>query len=112
MGKLERGKQEVKKPVILGGKKHMEIKRSSGKKNALQISNGLWLAKARQYAVKHATSHGYVTSDDVLATIGVCQSPSVAGAIFKDSRFTKTGYTPSRRETTHGRDIAVWRLKK
>ena len=90
----------------------MDTKRSSGKKNAVQISNGLWLAKARQFAVKHAGKHGYVTSDDVLSYVGACQSPSVAGAIFKDSRFTKTGYTPSSRITTHGRDIAVWRLKR
>ena len=90
----------------------METKRSSGKKNALQIGNGLWLAKARQYAVTHAEKHGFVTSDDVLASVGICQSPSVAGAIFKDSRFAKTGYTPSRRVSTHGRDIAVWRLKR
>ena len=81
-------------------------------KTALQMSNIVWLSKARQYAVKHAENHGYVTSDDVLASVGACQSPSVAGAIFKDSRFTKTGYTPSRRLTTHGRDIAVWRLKR
>ena len=89
----------------------MSIK-SSGKKNALQISNGLWLAKARMCAVKHAENHGFVTSDDVLEYVGACQSPSVAGAIFKDSRFTKTGYTPSTRPTTHGRAIAVWRLKR
>ncbi len=94
-----------------GGTKNM-VKKNNSKKTALQISNNLWLAKARQYAARHATSHGFVTSDDVLASVGVCQSPSVAGAIFKDSRFTKTGYTPSRRITTHGRDIAVWRLKK
>jgi len=104
MVKLERGNQEVKKTRITGGKKSM--------KNALQISNGLWLAKARQCAVNHAGKHGYVTSDDVLESVGACQSPSVAGAIFKDSRFTKTGYTPSRRLTTHGRDIVVWRLKR
>ena len=90
----------------------MKIKRSSGKQSALQISHGVWLAKARQYAVKHAENHGFVTSDDVLETVGACQSPSVAGAIFRDSRFTKTGYTPSRRPTTHGREITVWRLKK
>ena len=90
----------------------MDTKRSIGKKNALQISNGLWLAKARMCAVKHAENHGFVTSDDVLEYVGTCQSPSVAGAIFKDGRFTKTGSTPSRRSTTHGREITVWRLKK
>jgi len=108
MDKLERGTSVVKKQ---GGSILMN-KKSSGKKNALQISNMLWLEKARQYAVNHAGKHGYVTSDDVLSYVGSCQSPSVAGAIFKDSRFAKTGYTPSRRATTHGRDIAVWRLKR
>ena len=81
-------------------------------KNAKQLSNRIWLAKARQYAVQYAEKHGFVTSDDVLEAVGsVADSPSVAGAIFKDSRFTKTGYRPSRRETTHGREIGIWRLR-
>ena len=113
MVKLERGKQEVTNTRIAGGTKQMGIKRSSGKKNALQISNGLWLAKAREYAVKHAERHGFVTSDDVLASVGVCKSPSVAGAIFKDTWiWAMVGYMPSSRLTTHGRNITVWRLKK
>ena len=86
--------------------------KSIGKKNALQLGNRVWLAKARQYALKHAQKHGFVTSDDVLEIVGACQSPSVAGAIFKDERFVKSGYRPSRRITTHGRDISIWRLKK
>ena len=85
--------------------------RPSGKKNALQLGHRVWLAKARQYAVKHADKHGFVTSDDVVDKIGACSSPSVAGAIFKDSRFTKSGYIPSRRKQTHAREITVWRLK-
>ena len=55
---------------------------SSGKKNALQISNQMWLARARSAAFKYAERHGFVTSDDVLEVVGACQSPSVAGAIF------------------------------
>ena len=86
--------------------------KSIGKKNALQLGNRVWLAKARQYALKHAQKHGCVTSDDVLDVVGSCNSPSVAGAIFRDGSFTKSGYAPSRRKTTHGRDISVWRLKK
>ena len=82
-------------------------------KNAKQLSNRVWLAKARQYAVTHAEKHGFVTSDDVLEVVGnVKDSPSVAGAIFKDSRFTKTGYRPSHRKTTHGREIGIWRLRQ
>ena len=88
------------------------MSKNIGKKNALELGHRVWLAKARQYAVKHADKHGFVTSDDVLEYVGTCQSPSVAGAIFKDGRFTKTGSTPSRRSTTHGREITVWRLKK
>ena len=84
---------------------------SSGKKNALQISNQMWLARARSAAFKYAERHGFVTSDDVLEVVGACQSPSVAGAIYKDERFVKSGYRPSRRLTTHGRDISIWRLK-
>ena len=87
------------------------MSKNIGKKNALELGHRVWLAKARQYAVKHADKHGFVTSDDVVEKIGACNSPSVAGAIFKDSRFTKSGYIPSRRKQTHAREITVWRLK-
>jgi len=91
----------------------MKKSRITGKKNARQVSNGLWLEKARQYAAMHASKHTFVTSDDVLAGVGKPQgTTSVAGAIFRNGRFTKVGYTPSSRVTTHGREISIWRLKR
>lgn len=85
--------------------------KSSGKKNARQVSNGLWLTKARQYATKHAKEHTYVTSDDVVAQVG---SPSghrnAAGSLFRNGQFTKVGEVASSRTTSHGKPIGIWRL--
>ena len=106
-GKVRKGISTLKEVTM----KKQNPSKTIGKKNALQLSHRIWLSKAREYAVKHADKHGFVTSDDVVERIGVCQSPSVAGAIFRDSRFTKSGYIPSRRKTTHAREITVWRLK-
>jgi hypothetical protein len=73
--------------------------------------NSIYLAKARQLAYKLAQDKGFVTSDDVVAVMGMPTSPSVIGGVFRDSRFTIVGYTPSTRKGTHGRKISVWRLK-
>ena len=106
-GKVRKGISALKEVTMKTQKRN----KTSGKKNALQLSHSIWLSKARQYAVTYADKHGFVTSDDVVEKIGACQSPSVAGAIFRDSRFTKSGYIPSRRKQTHAREITVWRLK-
>ena len=75
-------------------------------------SNGVWLEKARKYARTHATKHTFVTSDNVLAGVGspTGQSGSI-GSIFRNGMFTKVGYTPSTRPSSHRREIGVWRLR-
>lgn len=73
--------------------------------------NAVYLEKARQTAVKLATERNFITSDDVVKVVGMPPSPSVIGGLFRDSRFTQVGYTPSTRQGTHGRKIGVWRLK-
>ena len=74
-------------------------------------SNQVYLAKARQAAHKLAQQKGFVTSDDVVNVVGMPNAPSVVGSIFKGSGFTRIGYTPSTRTSTHGREIGVWRVK-
>ena len=74
-------------------------------------NNQVYLAKARQTAHKLAQQKGFVTSDDVVNIVGMPSSPSVVGSIFKGNGFTRVGYTPSTRNSTHGREIGVWRLK-
>ena len=74
-------------------------------------SNQVYLAKARQAAQKLAIQKGFVTSDDVVNVVGMPNSPSLVGSIFKGNGFTRVGYTPSTRNSTHGREIGVWRLK-
>ena len=86
-------------------------KKSTGKKNARQVSNSLWLEKARQYAVKYAKAHTFVTADDVVAEVG---SPTghmnASGSLFKGGQFTKVGEVASRRTASHGKPIGIWRL--
>ena len=93
--------------------KKLVRQKNTAKKNEKQVTNLMWLTKARQYALTYASKHSYVTSDDVVAALGVPQdSPSLIGSIFQKNMFTKIGYTPSARNTTHGREIGVWRAKK
>ena len=75
-------------------------------------TNGVWLEKARKYAQTHAIKHSFVTSDNVLAVVGAPtgQSGSI-GSIFRNGLFTKVGYTPSTRPSSHRREIGVWRLR-
>jgi hypothetical protein len=77
-------------------------------------STGVWLEKARKYAKTHATKHIFVTTDNVLAAVGTPMGKhgsSSIGAIFRNGMFTKVGYTPSTRPSSHRREIGVWRLK-
>ena len=77
-------------------------------------STRVWLEKARKYAKTHATKHTFVTSDNVLAEVGSPTGQSGAGsvgAIFRNGMFTKVGYTPSTRPSSHRREIGVWRLR-
>jgi len=73
--------------------------------------NQVYLAKARQAAYKLAQQKGFITSDDVVNVVGMPSSPSVVGSIFKGNGFTRVGYTSSTRNSAHGREIGVWRLK-
>ena len=77
----------------------------------MATENAIYLAKAREVAFRLAQEKGYLTSDDVVKVVGMPPSPSVIGGLFRDSRFTQVGYTPSTRQGTHGRKIGVWRLK-
>ena len=88
-------------------RQHLNAKAQSKSSN----SNQVYLAKARQAAHKLALQKGFVTSDDVVNVVGMPSAPSLVGSIFKGSNFTRIGYTPSTRSSTHGRDIGVWRLK-
>ena len=81
----------------------MKAKAQSKGSNSSQV----YLAKARQAAHKLAQQKGFVTSDDVVNVVGMPNSPSLVGSIFKGNSFTRVGYTPSTRNSTHGRDIGV-----
>ena len=85
---------------------------SKRKSKTSHSSTGVWLEKARKYAKTHAAKHTFVTSDNVLAAVGspTGQSGSI-GSIFRNGMFTKVGYTPSTRPSSHRREIGVWRLR-
>ena len=80
-------------------------------KSKNDTNSQVYLAKARQAAYKLAQQKGFITSDDVVNVVGMPQSPSLVGSIFKGNGFVRVGYTPSTRNSTHGREIGVWRLK-
>ena len=82
-----------------------------GKKNARQVSNSIWLERARQYAVKYAKKHTFVTADDVVEEVG---SPTghmnASGSLFRNGQVSKVGEVVSRRTTSHGKPIGIWKL--
>ena len=70
---------------------------------------------ARAVALRLARTNGAVTMDDVFAELPVEISSSLgnaAGQIFRCPDFESTGaVVKSRRASTHGRAIRVWRLR-
>ena len=80
---------------------------------SFEVTSSEWLSMARSEAVSIAESHGSVTSDAVLAAIGLPPEyihPNVIGAIFNDRRFRRIGVTPSGRPRNNASIIGVWAL--
>ena len=80
---------------------------------SFEVTSSEWLAMARNKAENIAQSHGSVTSDAVLAAIGLPPAymhPNVIGAIFNDRRFRRIGVTPSSRPRNNASIIGVWAL--
>lgn len=74
-----------------------------------------YLAQARAMAQLICREKGSATVNDVRAAIGdppkEC-SPTIMGAVFKDSVFAFAGYEKNPRTTCHARPIARFRLKE
>ena len=85
--------------------------KTKGTQSKSSNNNQVYLANARQAAYKLAQQKGFVTSDDVVNVVGMPKSPSVVGSIFKGNGFIRVAYTPTTRNSTHCREIGVWRLK-
>ena len=85
------------------------MKRSN--KNARQVSNALWLSKARKFAENYAKEHTFVTSDNVVQGVGRAKTINATGALFRNGMFESVGYTSSTRPEAHGREIRIWKLR-
>ena len=66
------------------------MKRSN--KNARQVSNALWLSRARKYAENYAKEHTFVTSDNVVEGVGRAKTINATGALFRNGNFQSVGY--------------------
>jgi hypothetical protein len=89
---------------------------TEAKKNALasfEIRAADWLALARHTAREICRSQGTVSSDDVLAEIGMPEGfhHNVVGAIFNSREFVRVGFRRTRRPQGHARMIGVWSRK-
>lgn len=71
---------------------------------------GEWLRTVRLFALAHIRDHGQVTANDVRKKFDLPDGahPNLWGAVFKDRRFKKTGWTESQVEGRHASAIAVW----
>ena len=82
--------------------------------NLFEITRSEFLSNARWVAKRISKRQGYATIDDVRnevrLPIGI--DGRVFGAVFNTNGWEKTGYTPTKRKTSHGRPIAVFKLKR
>jgi hypothetical protein len=73
-----------------------------------------WLTYARDRAEQIAREKGTVCADD-LRRAGVYlpngAHPAAWGAVFRDPRFLRVGFTTSQRRDRHGGTQRVWRLR-
>lgn len=77
-------------------------------------TGAFWLSRARAVAHEHAIANGKVTSDDVLAVVGMPEDMhhNLVGAIFAlRDEWRAVGRTATKRAEGHSRRITVWRLR-
>ncbi len=79
----------------------------------LERTRADWISRARIVAHNIILRKGWVTADDLREVWPVPEEfdARVVGAVFRDKRFVKDGYTATERPTSHGRPIAVFRLR-
>lgn len=71
------------------------------------LANARWTARI---LLEHQPT---VTSDDIRRHIQLPEGISCKcwGAVFSTEEFEKIGYTQTKIKTSHGRPIAIWRLR-
>lgn len=79
----------------------------------LERTRADWISRARIVAHNIILKKGWCTADDVRDVWPVPPDwdARVVGAVFRDKRFIKEGYTATERVSSHGRPIAVFRLR-
>lgn len=79
----------------------------------LERTRADWISRARIVAHNIILRKGWVTADDLREVwpVPVGQDARVVGAVFRDKRFVKCGYTATERPSSHSRPIAVFRLR-
>ena len=79
----------------------------------LESSRAHWIATARRVAHQVCEEEGFVTADAVRARLPIPPEYDgrVMGAVFCKSLFQKIGYQATMIPTSHGRPIAVFKVK-
>jgi hypothetical protein len=90
------------------------IKRRDAGLERVSRGFGWWVAEARERAIKFARRHGDVCSDDVhnIYPLPEGAHPSLMGMVFRDNRFKRVAYTPSKRPTAHARIIRLYKVRE
>ena len=86
------------------------LRRKGAGLDRVEQHNEEWLTLARRQANHLAKSGLEVTSDMVIARVGMPPAdvhPNVIGSIFRHG-FHRVGYTKSERPSAHGRMIGIW----
>ena len=79
----------------------------------LESGRAHWIATARRVARQVCEEEGFVTADAVRARLPIPPQYDgrVMGAVFCRRLFEKVGYKATTTPTSHGRPIAVFRVK-
>ena len=79
--------------------------------DVMHVQSAAWQAEAKALAIRISGERGSVTADDVTAILGMPPEvhPNAVGALFKGKGWHRIGVTASKRRTSNGSVVGVWR---
>ena len=79
--------------------------------DVMQAKSQAWQDEAKALAIRISSERGSVTADDVTMILGMPPevSPHAVGALFKGKHWRRIDVTASRRVTSNGSMVGVWR---
>ena len=73
-----------------------------------------WLEEARAEAIRHASTHGQVTNNDVRQKVQLPEGvhPNAWGAVLKCKELKAVGFDQAHHPAAHARVVRIYKLKE